>query len=380
MGNCYGRTVAPRVFHQTLVDFVLSKDGMNMTQSSYDPCFFYKIYPDGTRLDIGIYVDDGWATDNAGALADADIAKLGKRFDIKITDEPRHFLNMNITVESPTRVHLSSEAYIVRMADKYVPHWRTLAKLDVPSTERLTKAYEAAHAREHTPSAEQIKRYGGKVGALIYTSPCVRVDTCYSISRCARALTFPTAELEACADDIIVYLAQTAADGVTFDGHAENAGVLCAESDSDWSVGHSTTGWCCFLSGAAFAYSSKRQACIAMSSTEAEIIAASACAVELVHFSRLLGEMGLPQGVVELKVDNSGAVELSRDRKSCHRSRHVDRRYFKVRELSYEGWLRVVPVPTADNSADLLTKVLSRDVYARHRARLFNSSAPRSTP
>ena len=30
----------------------------------------------------------------------------------------------------------------------------------------------------------------------------------------------------------------------------------------------------------------------------------------------------------------SGAVELSRDRKSCHRSRHVDRRYFKVRERS----------------------------------------------
>ena len=38
-----------------------------------------------------------------------------------------------------------------------------------------------------------------------------------------------------------------------------------------------------------------------------------------------------------LFVDNSGAVELSRDRKSCHRSRHVDRRYFKVRELQALG-------------------------------------------
>jgi hypothetical protein len=47
-------------------------------------------------------------------------------------------------------------------------------------------------------------------------------------------------------------------------------------------------------------------------------------------------EMGLPQGETKLFVDNSGAVELSRDRKSCHCSRHVDRRYFKVRELAYE--------------------------------------------
>ena len=68
----------------------------------------------------------------------------------------------------------------------------------------------------------------------------------------------------------------------------------------------------------------------------------------------------------------TGAVELSRDRKSCHRSRHVDRRYFKVRELFFEGELVVESVPTADNSADLLTKSLPRDAYERHRARLLN--------
>ena len=112
------------------------------------------------------------------------------------------------------------------------------------------------------------------------------------------------------------------------------AGQCYAETDSDWALGHSTTGWCVYLAGAAVCYASKRQACIASSSTEAEIISASACALELVHVRGLLGEMGLPQDTTPLFVDNSGAVELSRDRKSCHRSRHVDRRYFKVRELS----------------------------------------------
>jgi hypothetical protein len=75
-----------------------------------------------------------------------------------------------------------------------------------------------------------------------------------------------------------------------------------------------------------------------------------------------------------LFVDNSGAVELSRDRKSCHRSRHVDRRYFKVRELSFEGVLRVEHIDTAENEADLLTKPLATASYFKHRSRLMNIS------
>jgi hypothetical protein len=173
-------------------------------------------------------------------------------------------------------------------------------------------------------------------------------------------------------DEIITFLGHTASDGLTFDGTVDGADVMKCECDSDWAVGHSTTGWACFLSNATFAYSSKRQACIALSSTEAEVIAASACAVEAVHYIALLEEMGLPQPSIEIKCDNDGAVELSRDRKSCHRSRHVDRRYFKVRELSAEGKVHVERVDTADNSSDLLTKALKADVYYKHRARLMN--------
>ena len=89
-------------------------------------------------------------------------------------------------------------------------------------------------------------------------------------------------------------------------------------------------------------YSSKRQPCIALSSTEAEIIAASACGCEIVYVRQLLEEVGLPQELPTiLEVDNSGAIELARDRKSCHRSRHVARRFFKVRELEALGTLKV---------------------------------------
>jgi len=118
---------------------------------------------------------------------------------------------------------------------------------------------------------------------------------------------------------------------------------------------------------------SKRQPCIATSSTEAEIIAASTCAQSLVFALRISRELGFMSDVpARLLVDNSGAVELSRDRKSCHRSRHVDRRYFKVRELVAEGWIHVEHVPTADNSADVLTKVLGVDSFRKHVGTVMN--------
>jgi hypothetical protein len=85
-----------------------------------------------------------------------------------------------------------------------------------------------------------------------------------------------------------------------------------------------------------------------------------------------IAEMGLPQGVIKLFVDNSGAVELLRDRKSCHRSRHVDRRYFKVRELVFEQQLSVEHIDTKENPADILTKPLIGPAFEKHRRKLLN--------
>ena len=243
----------------------------------------------------------------------------------------------------------------------------------MPADKKLRDAYEVALLREHVPDPALVTSYSGKVGAMIYASPCARVDIAQSVALLARALTFPTPELDAIADNVMLYMAQTADLAMIMDGGADGSDTLVAESDSDWSVGHSTTGFCLILAGVAIVYSSKRQPCIALSSTEAEIIAASACACEVVFVRCLLSEMGLHQeNPTVLRVDNSGAVELARDRKSCHRSRHVDRRYFKVREFEAIEIVKVEHVPTALNRADMLTKAVDVETFVRHRSSLMN--------
>ena len=52
--------------------------------------------------------------------------------------------------------------------------------------------------------------------------------------------------------------------------------------------------------------------------------------------------------------------------KSCQRSRHVERRYLKVRELVALGEISVLHVPTASNRADVLTKPLDKTSFDAH--------------
>eukprot|EP00965_Chrysotila_dentata_P115653 3821876-Pleurochrysis_carterae.AAC.1 len=81
--------------------------------------------------------------------------------------------------------------------------------------------------------------------------------------------------MNAHADRVLTYMLKNSVDALHFSNAAPDAGTLVAYSDSDWAVGHSTTGVCVMLGNAAISYGSKRQHCIALSSTEAEIIAAS---------------------------------------------------------------------------------------------------------
>eukprot|EP00965_Chrysotila_dentata_P026441 875491-Pleurochrysis_carterae.AAC.1 len=67
-----------------------------------------------------------------------------------------------------------------------------------------------------------------------------------------------------------------------------------------------------------------------------------------------------------LYVDNSGAVELSKERRSCPRSRHVDRRDLKLREYVAHDVIEVRKIGTDDNVADVFTKSLSASVHHKH--------------
>lgn len=103
------------------------------------------------------------------------------------------------------------------------------------------------------------------MGALIYPVPCTRPDLAAAVGYLARALTFPTPAMDECANKVMRYFIDTASAGITFNGSAPDP-MLTGFADSDWSVAHSTSGYCLCFAGAPISYASKRQQCIALSS------------------------------------------------------------------------------------------------------------------
>ena len=109
------------------------------------------------------------------------------------------------------------------------------------------------------------------------------------------------------------------------------------------------------------AWSAQYQQTIALSTTEAEYMAVSCAAKQILWMFSEMGEVGYPQdkpGI--LYNDNSGAVALTRNTKHNSCVKHIDIKHHFIRECVENRDITVHHIPSADNLAGLFTKALGR--------------------
>ncbi len=68
--------------------------------------------------------------------------------------------------------------------------------------------------------------------------------------------------------------------------------------------------------------------------------------------------------------DNSEALELARLPQLCPRKKHTNVCYHHFREHVRKGLIKILPVGTADQIADVLTKALAQNDFVHHRIAL----------
>jgi len=223
-----------------------------------------------------------------------------------------------------------------------------------------------------------IKRYQSIVGALNYSATHTRPDVAYSVGQLSRAMAYPTPELLLAAEHVLRYLHRTRHLGLRYE-----ADTLPLEgySDSDWAVKHSTSGFVFQICRAAISWGSKKQKSVALSSCEAEIVAASEASKEAIYLRRFLNELGFGSDKpTPLKVDNQAARDLAYNPEHHERTKHIDRRHFYVRELVEAEELVVPFVRTADNIADFFTKPLPPRTFIPMRNIIMNMSSVPDVP
>ena len=208
-------------------------------------------------------------------------------------------------------------------------------------------------------------------GGLLYAAMNTRPDIAYAVGLLCRAMSKPSEELFTAALRVLSYLHRHRNIGLCYE--ASNAPVS-GMTDSDWAVKHSTSGYVFTLAQAAISWSSKRQPTIALSSCEAEIMAASEAAKEAVFLDRLCSDLGFKKDKdpIRLYCDNKAAIDSSYNPENHARTKHIDRRHYFIRELVEDGKIVVPFVPTADNVADFFTKPLPSARFFALRDKIMN--------
>jgi hypothetical protein len=112
------------------------------------------------------------------------------------------------------------------------------------------------------------------------------------------------------------------------------------------------------LNGAAITWQSKRQPTVAMSSTEAEYMAAAAAVKESLWLRKLLADFRIDVSTVDIYADNQSAIKLLRNPISSARSKHIDVTHHFARERVARKEVAFHYITTTAQVADVLTKPL----------------------
>jgi hypothetical protein len=112
---------------------------------------------------------------------------------------------------------------------------------------------------------------------------------------------------------------------------------------------------------------SSGQKSVTLSVTEAELAGAVQTAQDMMFVMRVIESIGLKvKKPMILKMDNSGAHDLTHNWSVGGRTRHVDVRMHFLPELKEEGIIVCDWVSGDDNSADLFTKNLPGKAFDKH--------------
>lgn len=146
-----------------------------------------------------------------------------------------------------------------------------------------------------------------------------------------------------------------------------NAAGLVGYSDSDHasdvSTRRSCTGYVFVLHGGAISWASKLQPTVAVSTAEAEYMAASAAVKEALWIRRLIAVFEPISGPVRIVTDNQAALSLTKNPIISPQSKHIDIQLHFARDRVLRGEVVFEYCPTAEMAADFLTKPVCLDKH-----------------
>lgn len=373
----YGLKQAPRAWHGDINAHLLSIGFMN---SNTDPNLY--LSPEVLLI---LYVDDILIFADSIAAVERTKKQLFAKYAMSDLGEAQQFLGLQILRDRPARkIYIHQSAYLRRVLDRF--NMADCNGVAIP----MDPSNNLRIAEPGTSPCDQ-QQYQSETGSIMYGMIGSRPDLAYSMSTLSRFNSNPTTIHQGATKRSLRYIKNTVNYGICYGGQnqaGEQYPTLLGFADSDWAgdkdYRKSTTGYTFILNGGAVSWKSGRQQSVALSSTEAEYVAYADAAKEAIWLRRFLIEVDLRepykeendarskwgQKPITIRIDNSGAFDLAHNPKHHERTKHIDIRHHFIREVVTKGLVELVRIPTHEQTADILTKPLTKALFEQCRLRM----------
>ncbi|GJR22241.1 retrovirus-related pol polyprotein from transposon TNT 1-94 [Tanacetum coccineum] len=226
--------------------------------------------------------------------------------------------------KSPRGIFINQSKYALESLKKY--GMESSDPVDTPMVEKF-KLDEDTQGKVVDPT-----HYRGMVGTLMYLTAS-RPDLTFVVCMCAQYQAKPTEKHLHAIKRIFKYLRGIVNRGLWYP--TDSSIALTAYADADHAgcqdTRRSTSGSMQLLGDRLVSWSSKRQKCAAISSTEAEYIALSGCYAQVLWMRSQLTDYGLGVNKIPMYCDNKSAIVLCCNNVQHSRSKHIDIRFHFIK-------------------------------------------------
>jgi hypothetical protein len=117
-------------------------------------------------------------------------------------------------------------------------------------------------------------------------------------------------------------------------------------------------------------WASNKQNSVALSTAEAEYIAAGHCCAQLLWMRQTLRDYGYKFSKVPLLCDNESAIRMADNPVEHSHTKHIAIRYHFLRDHQQRGDIEIAYINTKDQLADIFTKPLDEKTFTKLRNEL----------
>ncbi|GJU28472.1 retrovirus-related pol polyprotein from transposon TNT 1-94 [Tanacetum coccineum] len=319
--SLYGLKQAPRCWYKRFDSFIRS---LEYNRLHADPCAYFK-----------------------------------REFEMKDLGPANKILGMQIHRDRVSRkIWLSQKSYVKKILQRFNMQDCKPISTPFPTDVKLSSKMSPSSEKERMEMSRV--PYASAVGSLMFAMICTRPDIAHAVGVVSRYMAEPGREHWEAVKRILRYIKGTSDVALCFgDSDLIVTGYVDSDYAGDLDGSKSTTGYVFTLSGGTVSWVSKLQSVVAMSTTEAEYVAAAQASKEAVWLKMLLEELGHKQEKITLFCDNQSALYLARNPAFHSKTKHIRVQYHFIREKVEEGTVDMQKIHTDDNVADYQTKAIN---------------------